>query len=422
MPILPILTGFSPGHSGYGYSPITGDYDFVDTEAYPQFMIRDSYTLANAYIYITSNTKVGAHTLISRVNGANGNMAVVVGAGLTGVFQDLVNSDALVDGDLVCLYCPTTGVGNVKLSLWAHTLQSVANSMILGATYPPGLPSDGGDTINYQPAGVIYDNGGAFAEADAGYTFRTASTLSNLRCYIEANTLTGASTIRIRVNVGNGNEILNIGAGTSGSFEDVGNTDTINIGDEVNYQQINGAGAANAIHLNLIQVLSTCAARQMMVSEQAPFAATDWLAGTSYWCTIEGRCRKHVNEVWDQVLAQAAFTARNMFARVSVNTGDFASVLTLRINGGNGTLTITVPAGNTGTFEDLGNTDAIIATDLLNYQVVNAAGSNSLRYCTIGIEAFPAAEGWTGKISGVTNPAKIMGVDVANIAKVKGIA
>uniref|UniRef100_A0A6M3M337 Uncharacterized protein n=1 Tax=viral metagenome TaxID=1070528 RepID=A0A6M3M337_9ZZZZ len=29
--------------------------------------------------------------------------------------------------------------------------------------------------------------------------------------------------------------------------------------------------------------------------------------------------------------------------------------------------------------------------------------------------------GWTGKISGVTNPAKIMGVAVANIAKVKGV-
>lgn len=29
---------------------------------------------------------------------------------------------------------------------------------------------------------------------------------------------------------------------------------------------------------------------------------------------------------------------------------------------------------------------------------------------------------WTGKISGVTNPAKIMGVDVANIASVKGVS
>jgi len=32
------------------------------------------------------------------------------------------------------------------------------------------------------------------------------------------------------------------------------------------------------------------------------------------------------------------------------------------------------------------------------------------------------AGGWTGKISGVTNPAKVMGVDVANIVKVKGVA
>lgn len=29
--------------------------------------------------------------------------------------------------------------------------------------------------------------------------------------------------------------------------------------------------------------------------------------------------------------------------------------------------------------------------------------------------------GWSGKVSGVTNPAKVMGVDVANIAKVKGV-
>ncbi|GAI27798.1 unnamed protein product, partial [marine sediment metagenome] len=39
----------------------------------------------------------------------------------------------------------------------------------------------------------------------------------------------------------------------------------------------------------------------------------------------------------------------------------------------------------------------------------------------VGYATAPAA-GWTGKISGVTNPAKIMGVDVANIAKVKGVA
>lgn len=47
-------------------------------------------------------------------------------------------------------------------------------------------------------------------------------------------------------------------------------------------------------------------------------------------------------------------------------------------------------------------------------------GTNNNQYvmrATVGVAA-----GWTGKISGVTNPAKIMGVAVANISKVKGVS
>ncbi len=38
-------------------------------------------------------------------------------------------------------------------------------------------------------------------------------------------------------------------------------------------------------------------------------------------------------------------------------------------------------------------------------------------YCT-----YTPAPGWTGKISGIINPAKIMGIDVASIATVNGVA
>ncbi len=40
----------------------------------------------------------------------------------------------------------------------------------------------------------------------------------------------------------------------------------------------------------------------------------------------------------------------------------------------------------------------------------------------VEVDYTPAPPGWSGKISGVTNPAKVMGVDKANIAKVKGVA
>jgi len=41
---------------------------------------------------------------------------------------------------------------------------------------------------------------------------------------------------------------------------------------------------------------------------------------------------------------------------------------------------------------------------------------------TVSLYATGTEPGWTGKISGVTNPAKIMGVSVANISKVKGVS
>ncbi|MFC1510488.1 LamG-like jellyroll fold domain-containing protein, partial [Candidatus Omnitrophota bacterium] len=43
-------------------------------------------------------------------------------------------------------------------------------------------------------------------------------------------------------------------------------------------------------------------------------------------------------------------------------------------------------------------------------------------YLTFGTEEiYSAPSGWTGKINGVTNPAKIMGIPVSNINKVMGV-
>jgi len=67
---------------------------------------------------------------------------------------------------------------------------------------------------------------------------------------------------------------------------------------------------------------------------------------------------------------------------------------------------------------------------LAQYEILGGAGdydsdctsgttTSSINGCAIFKEGVP---GWSGKISGVTNPAKVAGVDKANIAKVKGIA
>jgi len=51
-----------------------------------------------------------------------------------------------------------------------------------------------------------------------------------------------------------------------------------------------------------------------------------------------------------------------------------------------------------------------------------SAPEGTTRDYSIYCDYSEAPPGWTGKISGVVNPAKVMGVPVANIAKVKGVA
>ena len=60
-----------------------------------------------------------------------------------------------------------------------------------------------------------------------------------------------------------------------------------------------------------------------------------------------------------------------------------------------------------------------------SYTVYTSTGATAtVRYgmgSVIILHEYAAVAGWTGKIYGVSNPAKIYGIDVANINKVMGI-
>ena len=73
-------------------------------------------------------------------------------------------------------------------------------------------------------------------ETNIQTTIRTAGTLSNLRIFISAETLTANATFRTRVNAGNGSQSIAYQA--TGAFEDTVNTDSISAGDEICYQNV----------------------------------------------------------------------------------------------------------------------------------------------------------------------------------------
>ncbi len=59
--------------------------------------------------------------------------------------------------------------------------------------------------------------------------------------------------------------------------------------------------------------------------------------------------------------------------------------------------------------------------DALQIGVYLYAAFDEARCTQVYVEVDYTPLPWSGKVSGVTNPAKVMGVDVANIAKVKGV-
>lgn len=67
-------------------------------------------TIRNLTFNVTANANTVNAVVVSRKNGANGNLTVTITASTTGVFADNANSDILAKGDLWCL---STGVAAV---------------------------------------------------------------------------------------------------------------------------------------------------------------------------------------------------------------------------------------------------------------------------------------------------------------------
>lgn len=365
------------------YSFPTGYYVPAIGEAQEQLIARDSYTLSNLFIRVTANTLDGSTTGRSRINGANGNQSVSIPAGTTGTFTDGVNTDSLVSGDLFCTQLVAGGTsGSIGYTIQSYILSTVSNTTPILATT--------GEVMIYFSSTVYATIVGRLreltTESDSYYKFRVSATLSNLRVYVWLNSIPSSSTVRTRINAGNGNQSVTIPATTSGAFEDLANSDGIVSGDDVNFQIVTGPDSfLERLSLSSIQVKTNSAGRQVGASSVGPSY------GSTVYAVIEGGYVT-LTESNTQAIARASFTAKNMYVNVSANNVNGSTTLRIRKNGGNGNMSVSVPASTTGQFEDTINTDDFVAADLLNWSVVTGGTSGSITIETVGFElAQPAA-------------------------------
>ena len=371
--------GSSCAYNATWYARVAGGVGRTAIEATAQSKAYIDYEWSHLFVRITSNTMNNALTAKTRKNGLDGNQSISVPATTTGVFEDLLNSDSLTNGDLFnYMYSGSGTSGLARITPLASNLTG-ASGFLSVSTDISGAPQ----TIYT----TMFGANGSGAEPGCSYPFCTATRLTRLRVYILSNDA-GAGYLRTRINGSNGTLYVSIPSSTSGAFEDITNSDDISIDDKVNYVwHIGGVGGWT--NLRSIQCQSESSTRPTLKAGTSGGSAagnttryaipegSQWDGGDARW----GR----TTEVNGLVTMRGGVVATNLFLRVSGNQLTGASIFRNRKNGADGALSVSIPAATTGDFHDSGS-DSYEDTDNGSLQIVAGSGSGALYVTFAGFE------------------------------------
>lgn len=238
--VTPIGTGGDTISGVNTSTPVVGS-TLSATEANNQVRMPFAATWRNYGVYVAVNTRDGNITSRPRVNGANVNQVVTIITLTTGWFEDVVNTDALVAGDLISLLHVTSGTaGSAVINSTKSEIVTNTSSFLVAGSF--------GQTIN-QGVTTYYQIGGSqvttATESSAQVKSGANYTASNLGILVSANTVTLNSTFKLRKNAADGNQSVTITASTTGHFIDNTNTDVIVSTDQICTQLITGAAGTS---------------------------------------------------------------------------------------------------------------------------------------------------------------------------------
>jgi len=356
------------------YNTVSGLLGVGTSEANNRTNVRESYTWSSLWCRVTANAATtNACTVRSRIDAGNGNLVISIVAGTTGAFAEASpSSDSLVADKLIDYSIANAdATGTVTFTIVSSILAGTNPVLIASGDLAVGA----GVTRFCAIAGAVV---GGTTEATLAYTFRTATTLSDMHVICNINTVLAASTVYCRIDSANGNQTVSIPASTTGIYDDAVNTDAVAVGHTVDTSCTAGAGGTS-INIRNITYRSTSVVMQE-VNQISNTATSNF--GTTYFLILNGHPqRNNTTEANEQTLARMNFTARNLFVRFNTNTVNGTSTVVTRKSGADGNLTVSIPASTSGNYEDTTHSDFVLSTDTYNYSVA-LGGSSGTTYIT----------------------------------------
>lgn len=354
----------SLGDGDTRFSNICGGFAMSATEALVEFFARAAYTWSDLQVQIRINGVNGATTMGSRINGADGNQSVSVPSLTTGNFQDTVNFDSIASGDSFNSQTVAAGTsGQIRPTVIAYTMEDTS-----GDTYVLHAVSGDTQARGIEEFNVLNGAGSTDAfEARTLYRLRTPTTFTNLRIEVTANGINDASTYRFRVGEADGNLGPSIPALTTGTFEDISSSDRVPGNTLVNIAMQTGAGAHDDTDLTWTshQLKGESPNRPSMKGGGSSSIGSNSLTfgqlESSSFGTNALEAPMQVEEV------KNPYVAENLFVRTEFNTKNGTSICGFRVNQADSIITLSIPSGISGEFEDTENQVNLVATDDIAY-------------------------------------------------------
>lgn len=209
-------------------------------------------TLQNLYAYSLANARTTTTTINSRVNSANGNLTLSIGAGVTGSFEDTVNTDTIAVNDLIN-WSSVTSTGTETLGV--ETIS--ADFLTMNSLYQLVCGTIAGLAQNANVTNYFYVSGGINAsttESDQAIESNLNCTFSKLQCNISASTIVEDSTLRLRIDGANSTQVVAITGLTTGIFQDATHSDIVLASSLINYSFVTGATGIS-LTINSISIL-----------------------------------------------------------------------------------------------------------------------------------------------------------------------
>ena len=232
------------------FIPLAGALQTDGQSSERGWKVRAYDTFEALQVRVNANARTNTSTFRNRINNGNGTAQIDFTAGATGLLSDTALGDSITDGqEINASITLDTGVEDLTVAFVLATLKSSSNKSETFATAQNNLSRTASSTAHYFSIGGDLRSLTANAsEADASLKVGFAAVVSNLRCYLSANTYTGNGTLKLYQN---GSAVLTTtitASGGAGWYENTSDTITIDADDELSFEFDEGTSGSITIH------------------------------------------------------------------------------------------------------------------------------------------------------------------------------